>query len=63
MKNRIDVRIISDCNTVFISHMLAAARVSSCVSQVITNFASFRRVAAAVQVPAFPATRLHASPL
>lgn len=44
VKNRIDVRIISDCNTVFISHMLAAARISTAVSQVITNFASFRRV-------------------
>lgn len=44
------MRIISDCNTVFIAHMLAAARASSAVSHVITNFASFCRVSTAVQV-------------
>jgi Putative Phosphatase len=49
-KNGIDVRILSDCNTVFISHMLAAARVSAAVAHVITNFASFCRVSTAVQV-------------
>ena len=41
----IDVRLLSDCNTVFIGHMLTGARISSVVSEVITNFASFQRVA------------------
>lgn len=41
----LDVRVLSDCNSVFIGHMLTGARVSSIVSEVITNFASFQRVA------------------
>ena len=49
-RNQVDVRIISDCNTVFISHMLAGARASALVSDIITNFAAYRRVTAA-QVP------------
>lgn len=59
-KEGVDVRIISDCNTVFISHMLAAARASSAVSHIITNFASFCRVSTAVQVLLrwWPASRL-----
>lgn len=48
----LDVRILSDCNSVFIGHMLAGARVSSVVSEVVTNFASFERVAG-IQVPYF----------
>lgn len=45
----IDVRIISDCNSVFISHILTGARVNSCVREVITNFSSFQRVEDALQ--------------
>ena len=40
-----DVRILSDCNSVFISQMLAGGGLSGCVMEVITNSASFQRVA------------------
>ena len=40
-----DVRILSDCNSVFITQMLAGGGVSACVMEVITNGASFQRVA------------------
>ena len=40
-----DVRILSDCNSVFIGQMLAGAGLSACVTEVTTNPASFQRVA------------------
>ncbi|KAG2422865.1 hypothetical protein HXX76_015697 [Chlamydomonas incerta] len=40
----IDVRILSDANSVFINHMLAGAKASGYVSDVITNPAGFERV-------------------
>ena len=48
-----DVRILSDCNSVFITQMLAGGGVSACVMEVITNGASFQRVAG-VQVRSEP---------
>ena len=39
-----DVRILSDCNSVFISHMLASAGVRDLVKEVITNPSAFERV-------------------
>lgn len=38
------MRILSDCNSVFISHMLSGARASTLPSQIITNHAEFVRV-------------------
>lgn len=43
---RVDVKVLSDCNSVFIGHVLAGARLHGCVQDVITNAASFERVAA-----------------
>lgn len=43
-QQRIDVRILSDANTVFISHILAAAKVHSFVREVVSNNAAFQRV-------------------
>lgn len=40
----IDVRILSDANSVFINHMLAGAKASGYVSDVVTNPAGFERV-------------------
>lgn len=39
----IDMRILSDCNSVFISHMLTGAKVNTRVQEVITNLSSFVR--------------------
>jgi hypothetical protein len=39
-----DAKILSDCNTVFISQVLTGAKVNSLVSEVITNPATFERV-------------------
>jgi hypothetical protein len=36
--------ILSDCNSVFISHILTGARVNTCVRAVLTNQSSFERV-------------------
>ncbi|PNH09223.1 Inorganic pyrophosphatase 2 [Tetrabaena socialis] len=41
---RIDVKLLSDCNTVFIGHMLAGAKVAGYVGEVIANPAAFERV-------------------
>uniref|UniRef100_A0A7S1X6P0 Protein-serine/threonine phosphatase n=1 Tax=Tetraselmis chuii TaxID=63592 RepID=A0A7S1X6P0_9CHLO len=41
-----DVRILSDCNTVFISHMLTGAKIRPAVREIITNPAAFQRLAA-----------------
>lgn len=41
----IDIKVLSDCNSVFIGHMLAGARLQNVVEEVITNGASFERVA------------------
>lgn len=38
------VKVLSDCNSVFISNILTGARLSSCVDEVITNAAGFERV-------------------
>lgn len=43
-QQKIDVRILSDANTVFISHILTAAKVHSFVSEVVSNNAAFQRV-------------------
>lgn len=56
-KRRVDVKVLSDCNSVFILHVLAGAKVSQHVAEVITNAASFERVedacgAAALQLGA-----------
>jgi hypothetical protein len=40
----VDVKLLSDCNAVFIDHVLAGARLSGCVGEVITNSAAFERV-------------------
>lgn len=40
----LDVKVLSDCNTVFIHHILSSARVLSAVNDVITNPASFERM-------------------
>jgi RNA polymerase II subunit A small phosphatase-like protein len=45
--NGLPVKVLSDCNSVFISHILSGARLSNCVTEVITNTASFEKVAAA----------------
>ncbi len=37
--------ILSDCNSVFIGHILTGARLNTLIRQVITNQASFQRVA------------------
>ena len=37
------MRILSDCNSVFISHMLIGAKVNTRVQEVITNLSSFVR--------------------
>jgi len=42
-----DVRILSDCNSVFISHMLAGVGVRPLVKEIITNGATFERIGAA----------------
>jgi hypothetical protein len=43
----VDVKVLSDCNSVFIDHVLAGARLRGCVEEVITNDAAFERVATA----------------
>ncbi|KXZ54403.1 hypothetical protein GPECTOR_5g59 [Gonium pectorale] len=53
----IDVRVLSDCNAVFIGHILAGAKVAGYVTDVVTNPAAFERVAdgdAAASAPASP---------
>ena len=40
----IDVRILSDCNSLFISHVLTAAKLHTYVADVITNPATFQRI-------------------
>lgn len=42
--------VLSDCNSVFISHILTGAKVLPCISQVVTNTASFQRA----DLPALP---------
>ena len=37
------MRILSDCNTVFINHMLKGARINTKVTEVMTNLSSFVR--------------------
>lgn len=39
-----ETRILSDCNTTFISHMLSAARADPFISAVYTNPAVFTRI-------------------
>jgi hypothetical protein len=46
-QQQLPVKVMSDCNSVFIEHILAGARLSGCVGEVITNGAAFERVAAA----------------
>ena len=42
-KQGIEMRVLSDCNSVFISHMLTGAKVNTQVKEVITNLSSFVR--------------------
>eukprot|EP00891_Asterochloris_glomerata_P008855 jgi/Astpho2/8855/Aster-x0827 len=46
----VDVRVLSDCNTVFIDHILTGARVHGLVKQVLTNTASFEKAPPAAEV-------------
>ncbi|KAK9814688.1 hypothetical protein WJX72_009831 [[Myrmecia] bisecta] len=50
-RQRVDVRILSDCNSVFINHMLAGAKVNALVKEVITNLASFERTETPALLP------------
>ncbi len=43
-QQQLPVKIMSDCNSVFINHILNGARLSSAVDEVITNTAGFERV-------------------
>lgn len=47
-KQGIDMRVLSDCNSVFISHMLTGAKINTRVKEVITNLSSFVRSQPAV---------------
>lgn len=40
-RKAVDVKVLSDCNSVFISHILAGAKLGPCVKEVITNTAAF----------------------
>lgn len=42
----VDIRVLSDCNSVFIAHMLASAKVAPFVREVLTNPAMFERTPA-----------------
>lgn len=42
-KQGIEMRVLSDCNSVFLSHMLTGAKVNTQVKEVITNLSSFVR--------------------
>ena len=39
----IECRVLSDCNTIFINHILSAAKIKSCFTEVVTNPAAFER--------------------
>ena len=41
---QVDVKVVSDANSVFIHHMLSGAKAAGLVGEVITNAASFERV-------------------
>jgi 2,3-diketo-5-methylthio-1-phosphopentane phosphatase len=47
----VDVKILSDCNSVFISHILAGARAINLVKDIITNTAAFEWAADMSAVP------------
>ncbi len=49
----VELRILSDCNSVFISHMLSGARASTLPAQIVTNPAQFVRLKGS-QVPPPP---------
>lgn len=53
-RKQVDVKVLSDCNTVFIGHILTGAKVHGCITEVITNNAVFERI----QVDAGPAPGL-----
>lgn len=42
-KQGIEMRVLSDCNSVFIAHMLTGANINTRVKEVITNLSSFVR--------------------
>ena len=42
-----DIKVISDCNSVFIGHILAGARAAEHIAEIITNPAAFELVSAA----------------
>lgn len=46
-RSGLGVTILSDCNSVFINHILSAANVHTCVKHVVTNPAAFERSTAA----------------
>lgn len=43
-QQQMPVKVLSDCNSVFISNILTGARLGSCVDEVITNAAGFERI-------------------
>mmetsp|Transcript_3464 Transcript_3464/g.8628 ORF Transcript_3464/g.8628 Transcript_3464/m.8628 type:complete len:537 (-) Transcript_3464:985-2595(-) len=50
-KRGVDVRVLSDCNSLFIHHILAGAKASHLVQDVMTNPAAFEYVAPAGSSP------------
>jgi hypothetical protein len=49
-RQNVDVRILSDANSVFISHVITAAKLTSCVRDIVTNAAKFQRIEATTEV-------------
>jgi hypothetical protein len=45
-KQQLPVKVLSDCNSMFVSHILKGARLHGYVGEVITNAAAFEKVAA-----------------
>jgi 2-hydroxy-3-keto-5-methylthiopentenyl-1-phosphate phosphatase len=43
-QQQMPVKVLSDCNSVFINNILTGARLSNCIDEVITNSAGFERV-------------------
>lgn len=39
-----DCKVLSDCNEMFIGHVLSSAKIKACFSEIVTNYASFERV-------------------
>lgn len=39
----IDCRILSDCNEIFIGHILSSAKIRACFTEIVTNMSAFER--------------------